>query len=148
MPKTMPKNTSANKPVPTPSPVTQPFWDGAREGKLMLPRCNECNRVHWYPRYICPFCHSMDIGWVRASGEGTLYAYAVQHRAFGGWGSEVPFVTAYIDLKEGDRMVTVLRGVDPKKPGEIRIGSRVTVEFEDAGDGMFIPYWRVAEGGA
>ena len=51
----------------------------------------------------------MDIEWIEASGEGTIYTYAVQHRAFGGWGEEVPYVTAYIDLKEGDRMMTVLR---------------------------------------
>lgn len=50
-----------NKPIPEPDPVTQPFWDGAKEGKLMLPRCVDCNRVHWYPRIICPHCHSMNI---------------------------------------------------------------------------------------
>ena len=35
-----------DKPVPTPSELTKPFWDGARAGKLMLPRCTTCNRVH------------------------------------------------------------------------------------------------------
>ena len=133
------------KPLPKPSPLTQPFWDGAREGKLMLPRCNDCNRVHWYPRYICPFCHSMSIGWIEGSGQGTIYTYAVQYRAFGGWAEEVPFVTAYIDLNEGDRMVTVLRGVDPTDPTSIKIGSKVVVEFEEAGDNIFLPFWRVVE---
>ena len=40
------------KPIPEPSPHTKPFWDGAKAGKLMLPRCTNCNRVHWYPRLI------------------------------------------------------------------------------------------------
>ena len=65
----------------------------------------------------------MDIEWIEASGEGNIHTYAVQHRAFGGWGEEVPYVTAYIDLKEGDRMMTVLRGVDPEKPADIAIGA-------------------------
>ena len=26
-----------NKPIPEPDPVSQPFWDGAKAGKLMLP---------------------------------------------------------------------------------------------------------------
>ena len=134
-----------NKPIPTPSALTQPFWDGAKEGKLMLPCCNNCNRVHWYPRHICPFCHETDIQWIEGSGEGTLYTFAVQHRAFGGWSGEVPFITAYIDLKEGDRMLTVLRGVDPNDPGAIQIGTKVKVEFEQANDTMAIPYWRVVE---
>ncbi len=137
-----------NKPVPSPSPATLPFWEAAKEGRLLLPKCNECNRVHWYPRYICPFCHSTDISWIEGSGEGTIYSYAVQHRAFGGWAEEVPFVTAYIDLKEGDRMLTVLRGVDPHKPEDIQIGSPVNIAFEEADNGMFIPFWHVTEGAA
>ncbi len=136
---------SYNKPVPRPSAATQPFWDGAKAGKLMLPSCTDCGRVHWYPRLICPFCHSMALEWIQGSGEGRLYTFAVQHRAFGGWAEEVPFVTAYIDLNEGDRMLTVLRGVDPHKPESIRIGSRVKVEFEQASDEVWIPFWRVVE---
>ena len=136
---------SYNKPIPKPSPLTRPFWEGAREGVLMLPRCRDCNRVHWYPRHICPFCHSMNLEWIEGSGKGRLHTFAVQVRAFGGWAEEVPFVTAYIDLDEGDRMVTVLRGVDPKKPQDIKIGSRVQVEFEQADDTTFIPFWRVVE---
>ncbi len=134
-----------NKPLPTPSPLTQPFYDGAKLGKLMLPRCQDCNRVHWYPRHICPFCHSTSIGWIEGSGEGRVHTFAVQYRAFGGWAQEIPFVTAYIDLNEGDRMVTVLRGVDAGDPGSIRIGSRVKVEFEEASEDVHIPFWRVVE---
>ena len=90
----------------------------------------------------------MALEWIEGSGEGTIYTYAVQHRAFGGWAEEVPFVTAYIDLDEGDRMVTVLRGVDPNKPESIQIGAKVKVEFDDyssldKGDGIFVPYFRV-----
>ena len=81
----------------------------------------------------------------RASGEGTIYTYAVQHRAFGGWGEEVPYVTAYIDLKKGDRMMTVLRGVDPGKPEDIRIGAEVRVEFEAANEETHLPFWRLVE---
>ena len=136
---------SYDKPIPPQGHHTGPFWAGAKEGKLMLPHCKSCNRVHWYPRLICPTCHSMDLDWVEGSGEGTIYTYAVQHRAFGGWGEEVPFVTAYIDLKEGDRMLTVLRGVDPNKPEEIRIGAKVKVEFEAASDDSHIPFFRVVE---
>src|SRR5439155_12987553 len=98
-----------NKPIPEPSPHTKVFWEGARAGKLMLPGCTNCNRVHWYPRLICPHCHSTELEWIEATGEGRIHTFAVQHRAAGGWTNDVPFVTAYIDLNEGDRMLTVLR---------------------------------------
>ena len=111
----------------------------------MLPQCLDCGRVHWYPRLICPYCHSTNLTWIEASGEGTLHTYAVQHRAFGGWGEEAPYVTAYIDLKEGDRMMTVLRGVDATDPNGIVIGSKVQVEFEKVDDETFLPFWRVVE---
>ena len=39
----------------------------------------------------------------------------------------------------------LLRGVDPEKPEEIKIGAKVTVEFEQANEDTFIPYWRVVE---
>ncbi len=132
-----------SKPIPDPDPTNQVFFDGANEGRLMLPRCTTCNRVHFYPRVICPYCHSSRIEWFEASGTGFIHTYAVQHRAFGGWADEAPFVTAYIDLAEGDRMFTVLRGVDPEKPEEIEIGARVQVEFEQATDDIAIPFWRV-----
>ena len=135
-----------DKPLPTPSPLTKPFYDGAKEGKLLLPRCEDCNRVHWYPRYICPFCHSTNISWIESSGEGRIHTFAVQHRAFGGGAKEVPFVTAYIDLNEGDRMVTVLHGVDATDPSSIKIGSKVKVEFEEASEAIHLPFWRVMEG--
>ena len=132
-------------PVPKPGIHTRPFWEGAKQGKLMLPRCQDCNRVHWYPRHLCPNCHSMNLEWIEGSGEGTVHTFAVQHLAFGPWAEQTPFVTAYIDLNEGDRMLTVLRGVDPTKPEEISIGAKVRVEFDQASDDVCIPYWRVVE---
>lgn len=136
---------SYSKPIPNRGTHTVPFWEGAKQGRLMLPRCRDCNRVHWYPRHICPMCHSMNLEWFEASGRGNVHTFAVQHMAFGPWAKEAPYVTAYIDLKEGDRMLTVLLGVDPLKPEEIRIGAEVAVEFEKADDDTYIPFWRVVE---
>ncbi len=133
------------KPVPRPGSYTQPFWEGTKNGDLMLPKCKDCGRVHWYPRLICPYCHSTSLEWTKGSGEGRIHTFAVQHRAFGGWAEEVPFVTAYIDLDEGDRMLTVLRGVDASRPESIKIGAKVRVEFEAASDDVHIPFWRVVE---
>ena len=73
----------------------------------------------------------------------SIHTFAVQYRSAGGWAAETPFVTAYIDLNEGDRMLTVLRGVDASKPETIKIGARVKVEFEPASEDVHIPFWRV-----
>ena len=42
-------------------------------------------------------------------------------------------------------MVTVLRGVDATDPASIKIGSKVKVEFEQASDDIYIPFFRVVE---
>ena len=134
-----------NKPIPTPTTLTKPFWDGASAGVLMLQRCADCGKVHFYPRHLCPNSHSSALEWFQASGEGHIHTYAVQHRGFGGYAQEVPYVTAFIDLNEGDRMLTVLRGVDASKPESIKIGAKVRVEFEEASDDIHIPFFRVVE---
>ena len=135
-----------NKPIPSIDPyVSKPFWDGAKEGKLMLPRCCSCNKCHWYPRIICPFCYSSSIEWIEGSGEGYIHTFAVQNREFGGWADETPYVLAYIDVKEGGRHATVLRGVDAENPESIKIGAKVKVEFEQADEDTYVPYWRVVD---
>jgi uncharacterized OB-fold protein len=67
----------------------------------------------------------------------------VQQRAFGGWGEETPFATAFIDMREGGRMLTVLKGVDASDPESIKIGAPVKIEFEQASDEISVPFWRV-----
>ena len=71
------------RPLPAPiTPETRPFWDGLKEGKLLLPRCDDTGQVFFYPRAVSPFTHSRNISWVEASGKGTLYSFEILHRAF------------------------------------------------------------------
>ena len=58
------------KPQPVIDPGTRPFWDAAREHRLSIPRCNACGRHHFYPRELCPHCHSDDLEWTDVSGRG------------------------------------------------------------------------------
>ena len=51
-------------PALLPNPETQPFWDAAKQGRLLLRRCMACGEVHFYPRTICPFCFSDDTEWL------------------------------------------------------------------------------------
>ena len=48
------------RPMPTPTRESQPYWDGLREGKLMLQHCASCGKVRHYPRPVCPHCFSME----------------------------------------------------------------------------------------
>ena len=101
----------------------QPFFDAAREGKLMLKRCNACKEVHYYPRAACPFCGSERTEWLAAKGSGRIYSYSVMRRV------EKPFAIAYVTLDEGVTMLTNLVDCDFE---QIAIDMPVRVVFKDA----------------
>ena len=65
------------KPVPHPDRESQPYWDGAAEGKLRLQRCTACGKFRNYPQLVCPDCYSLDVEWIEASGQGTVHSWTV-----------------------------------------------------------------------
>ncbi len=72
-----------DRPLPQPiTPEAKPYWDGLKEGKLMLPRCGECRQAFFYPRILCPRCQSRRIEWFQASGKGRLHSFGIGHQSF------------------------------------------------------------------
>ena len=47
--------------LPKPTPETQHFWDGTREGELRLQKCKSTGEVYFPPRHFCPSTGSKDI---------------------------------------------------------------------------------------
>lgn len=127
-------------PQPTPNADSKPYWDAARERRLVIRRCRSCGAFHFMPRHLCPECWSEDLEWVDAKGTGAVHSYTVIRRpsnpAFAG---QTPYVVALIDLDEGPRMVANVLGDDALDTG---IGDRVEVTFEDRGDGTMLPQFR------
>ena len=91
--------------------LTRPFYAGAERGELCIPRCGGCARLVWYPRESCPHCGGDALSWEAQSGRGTLFSYAVVHRAL--WkpfADKVPYATGLVALEEDPavRVVTTL----------------------------------------
>jgi uncharacterized OB-fold protein len=122
---------------PTPSPESQPYWDATAEGKILLPRCNDCGTVIWYPRTTCPECMSSDVSWFEASGRGTIYSFAIVRRQGGPWRDALPYVLAYVELDEGPRVLTNI--VDEL---DLEIGQAVEAVFHDTGEGNALVRFR------
>ncbi|MEM1945130.1 MAG: Zn-ribbon domain-containing OB-fold protein [Nitrososphaerota archaeon] len=120
------------KPLPEVSQLTKPFWDGAKNGELLLQKCKRCGGHQWYPRYSCHKCGSPDLEWSKASGLGRVYSFTVIRKVIGNspdFANDIPFVVAEIDLDEGVRVYSNIIGV---KPEDVQIGMRVRVAFEEA----------------
>jgi len=130
-------------PTPTPkvNPETKPFWDATAEGKLLLKRCNQCQTVIWYPRFLCPACASTDTLWFEASGEGAVYSYTVTRRGQGHYWQAAPYVLAYVELAEGPRVLTNIVDCVPES---VAIGQKVEAVFHDTGEGSALVRFRPA----
>ena len=116
-------------------PETLPFWQAAAEGRLLLKFCRDCGRTHWYPRALCPHCHSTALDWREAGGRGTVYSFTVVRRA------EPPYVLALVRLDEGTTLLTNVVDCDPDS---VRIDQRVEVCFRPAPEGRSMPHFRPA----
>ncbi|MDF5754322.1 Zn-ribbon domain-containing OB-fold protein [Spongiactinospora sp. TRM90649] len=126
-------------PLPVVNPDTAEFWAATAEGRLLGRRCADCSSFIWYPRPICPFCHSQNTAWEPLSGRGVIYSCTVVRRAGGDWKDVTPYVLAYVELDEGPRMMTNIVDCDVER---VAIGDTVEVIFEDTGAGSAIPRFR------
>jgi hypothetical protein len=131
------------KPLPVINEESRPFWEGCKRGELLLQRCADCGAFVYYPRALCPACHSLRLSWERVSGEGTIYSYTVCHRPAGpAFKDDAPYVVALIDLKEGPRM---LSNIVTDEPGAVRIGLPVRVTFDAVTDEVTLPKFALAD---
>lgn len=128
--------------LPTIDDDTRPWWDAAREGRLLLRRCRSCGAVHYYPRTFCPTCWSDDVEWMEAGGRATLYTHSTVYvNDLPPFGEQVPYVAAVVDLEEGPRMMS--RVVDCE-PADLEVGMALQVVFEPVTDDITLPYFRPA----
>lgn len=135
------------RPLPLPDQVSAFFWDGAREGRLLIQRCSACTRYQYPPDVVCTFCQSPRVEPAAVSARGTLYSYSVVDRAFNqGFVNALPYVLALVELDEqsGLRMIAniVEAGSVP-----LEIGMPLEVTFEDRGE-VVMPQFRPAAGAA
>ena len=109
--------------------------------RLVLPRCDACATVIWYPRAFCPECSSFDIQWFDASGRGTIYSYTVNRRGQGDY-RDMAYVLAYVELDEGPRVMTNIVDCDPDS---VRVGQAVQVVFHPTSAEAALPRFRPLE---
>lgn len=128
------------KPLPQIRPYSQRFWDGAREGKLLVQTCRDCDAKIFFPRRQCSECWSENLDWIEASGKGEVYAFSITYEGVEkAFEEDLPIVLAWIDLPEGIRMQTNIVDCDPDT---VEIGQQVEVVFKRATDEITIPYFR------
>lgn len=130
-------------PVPKPTPETQPFWDAAKQRKLMVQRCGDCNQHYFYPRPLCRYCLSRNIEWTEVSGRGRLHTFVINHRPPRTYPVPAPFIIGIVELDEGPRVMTNIVGIDPD-PRLLRCDMPVEVVFDEITEEITLPRFRPA----
>ncbi|MFP5511056.1 MAG: Zn-ribbon domain-containing OB-fold protein [Alphaproteobacteria bacterium] len=132
---------STEKPLPVIDHDSAPYWEAAREGRLDIPLCGDCGKHHFYPRAICPHCHSDNLKFDTVSGRGVVHTFTIARRPAGpAFADDVPYVVALIELEEGPRMMSRIQTDDPET---VQIGARVEVTFVKATDEITFPYFKM-----
>ncbi len=129
--------------LPRPTPETQHFWDGTREGELRLQRCDACAHVYFPPRPFCPRCASKRVTVFAASGRGSLHSYVINHRALPNSGFEAPYSIAVVELAEGPRLMTNIVET-PQTPEALELDMPVEVVFAPMNEDISLPLFRPA----
>lgn len=133
---------SYDKPAPAIDAESEPYWTGAREGRLMIQRCGRTGRCFLYSRRLAPGAGETDIQWIEATGTGIVYSFTVCHAPAGpAFRNDTPYVVACVELDEGARIVSNLVSDDPDA---VRIGQRVEVFFDKVSEDLTIPKFRPA----
>ena len=102
------------------------FWDGVKEGKLLLRKCAQCGRLQQPPSPMCPNCGSLEWDTEESSGRGTVHSWILSHHPT--QPDEAPRIVALIELDEGVRLVSNLQDIDS---ADVKNDMAVQVTFRE-----------------
>ncbi len=118
-----------DRPLPIPTPTSQPYWDALRQHRLVLQYSPSTGQWVYYPRNLAPGTLADDLEWREVTGTGVVYTFTIADRPTApAWQGASPQLIAVVELDEGPKMTTELVGV---APDAIRIGMRVRAVFDD-----------------
>lgn len=123
--------------------VDDPFWEAAREGRLIFQQCDDCSYIRWPAAGVCPECLSRGWAWADVEGTGTVWSHVVYHRAYSKSGlSPIPYNVVLIELDCGPRLISRLVGEGSL---EAQVGGRVTVQFAEVADHGVVPVFALTD---
>ena len=126
--------------VPEITPLTRPYWEGARTSKLKIQSCSSCALLWHPPSPGCPDCGSPDFEWQDASGSGSVHSFViVREAAHAAIEDRLPLVVALVRLAEGPLVITNIVGCEPE---EVFVEMPLQLEFEPLTSEIALPQFR------
>lgn len=117
------------------------YWQGLRDGKLLLQQCSSCQTLRHPPQPMCEQCQSLNWQTIESGCEGSIYSHTTIHYPeippF-----DYPNSVVLVDLDEGVRIAAQLAG---SKPEQIQIGQRVKAKIVEVQTDLSLPVFEVIE---
>jgi uncharacterized OB-fold protein len=128
---------------PVPAQHDQPFWEGLRQHRMVLPYCAGCATFRYPPAPRCPRCLSPAVTWRECGDSGTLWSWATARRAFAP-GLRVPYTVVQVELaiQPGLLIDSTLAAAAGRTP--LRLGLPVTAVYLDDPRGFTVHAFRPA----
>lgn len=111
--------------------LSRPFWEGLREGKLMLQADAASGRTQFYPRPLSLFSEA-GVQWKQASGRGVIFALTHSRVGPPALQAHVPYALALVQLAEGPRMLARIA----EQNDRLAIGQAVAIDWDSTGEGF------------
>ena len=113
--------------------VKQKFIDCAKQGKVLVHKCNNCGNLHLATVYFCQRCGKKGFVDVVLDGKGTIVTYTIMTVPPAGFEEYTPYAWAVMLLDSADLRISGFMG-NIKNPSDLPIGTKVKiVGFDNRG---------------
>ena len=134
------------KVIPVPDELSQPFWDGVNERRLVLQNCTACNKLQYPPQASCQVCGSSEgLEWQEVEGKGHIATYiTIEDGRLNRRMPDQPYNLALVTLDQ-DPTVNFYSNLPGVPAYEVPVGAAVELTFEEVAPGQLIHEWRVLD---
>ena len=122
---------------------TEAFWQGTKQGELLLQYCPDTNQFQHYPRPISIYTGKRNLQWRKVAGTGVVYACTIVRVPGPGMEGRLPLSVVTVEMDEG---VRILGNILNREPDTVAIGQRVELAWDAIDDETVYPAFNVVEG--
>lgn len=129
-------------PGPKIDDVNAPFWEHCRAQRLTFQQCGGCAHLIHPPLPVCPRCQSVERQWREAPPAAVVFSLVWVHTAaHDSVANEIPYNVALVEFPAlpGVRLVSNVVNVEP---GQLAIGDRLILLWEEGEGGQWLPRFR------
>ncbi|CAN5656832.1 hypothetical protein BH09PSE5_BH09PSE5_28340 [soil metagenome] len=114
------------------------YFQAARQHRLEIQRCVQCQRLRHPPTAGCPHCGCLEWDAVTSTGRGSLFSFTTVYAPVVA-PFKPPYVVGLVALEEGVRVVTEIVDVTPD---EVKIGMELDLGFTAYDAELVLPVFR------